>query len=263
MARRTAGRRAAVLIAAALALSAAGAAALPDAPAPNATALTEIVTGWVDCVTADCRARNMTCSGPACSVTCGANGCQDSSFVCPQGTLCKFSCDSPGSCFRSSVLCAGLCEVTCPGPLACSQILVPDAWPALCDGGNIGFTTATEATSCEVCAPAAACAKPMAARRKRKRWEDTLQWWDTLLLVLGGVGFVCGILVGVLEGMGCIQCFQKRKKESGTYKYNWETQAYEYTPPGAESIGRATPSASASALALAEGPHGDDRDLKL
>ena len=94
-----------------------------------------------------------------------------------------------------------------------------------------------------MCAPAAACAKPMAARRKRKRWEDTLQWWDTLLLVPGGVGFVCGILVGVLEGMGCIQCFQKRKKESGTYKYNWETQAYEYTPPGAESIGRATPSA--------------------
>lgn len=147
---------------------------------PSMPDVQTVVTDWVDCVNMDCSYKNVLCSGSKCAVSCGPNGCQDSMFTCPAGTVCRFNCDSPGSCMRSEFVCNGSCDITCPGYTACQEIMVgPTAYPLECQ---------KDGSSCEICAPFANCAL---LAEKEKEWS----WWYILLLVLGCLGIVVGLIV--------------------------------------------------------------------
>ena len=69
-----------------------------------------------------------------------------------------------------------------------------------------------------MCAPFALCAKAMTEKNRVKEYNDRLQWWDSLIFVLGAIGIVLGILVFVLETLGCFRGF------GGNSRNNHSTQ---------------------------------------
>ena len=192
----------------------------PPAPAPAPPASASTINGWVDCVNQDCDNKFLQCTGDKCSVSCGPNGCQDSRFVCPVGSVCRFNCDSPGSCARSQFLCNGVCSVSCPGFAACANVIVgPTSYPLDCT---------KDGSSCEICAPFNACLEK--AKETSKQWT----WWYILVLVFGCIGIVVGI------GVGC--CIYRRRRSTtedpdGTKKKMKETTNVVSNPLSVVKVG--------------------------